>query len=186
MDLSEYQDRARSTAIYLDIEGSQIIYPALGLVGECGEVAEKYKKLLRDDGGTMTSERSNGIKKELGDCCWYLANICCDTKIDLKTMYEMRGVFIIQRVKKLNDFRLVLLMNRQANLIAECLENIYYEEAIIGNWQALKPYLSTIIASIGELADRLGFTLEEVYTANLDKLARRKSDGSLRGDGDNR
>ena len=76
MNLCEYQTIARSTAIYLRIEDSRMLYPALGIVGECGEVAEKIKKLIRDDAGSMTPERSKAINKELGDCCWYLANIC--------------------------------------------------------------------------------------------------------------
>jgi NTP pyrophosphatase (non-canonical NTP hydrolase) len=47
LELNEYQNIAASTAIYKDA----IVYPALGLAGEAGEVAEKIKKLIRDKGG---------------------------------------------------------------------------------------------------------------------------------------
>jgi hypothetical protein len=48
MDFTEYQNKARQTAIYPD-KGSNIYYPTLGLAGETGEVCEKIKKAMRDD-----------------------------------------------------------------------------------------------------------------------------------------
>ena len=55
MDLNVYQQGARSTARYPDV-GSNPIYPTLGLCGEAGEVADKVKKVLRDQGGTFSPE----------------------------------------------------------------------------------------------------------------------------------
>ena len=49
MDLNDYQNAARRTAIYG--ERHRVIYPALGLASEAGEVAGKIKKVLRDQGG---------------------------------------------------------------------------------------------------------------------------------------
>lgn len=44
----------------------------LGLVGESGEVAEKFKKLIRDKKGQISDEDRAEILKELGDILWYV------------------------------------------------------------------------------------------------------------------
>lgn len=190
MDLCEYQKRARSTAIYLRVEGSRMLYPALGIIGECGEVAEKVKKLIRDSGGKMEPKRSEAIKKELGDCCWYLANICCDTGHDLMMTYEMVGSSTVHSLRELTLPRLVIRMNRYANLTAGHLEEWYcaydaelrYREKYTG----IPLYISEMIACVEEIAQRCGSTLEDVFTANIEKLSGRKERGTLHGDGDNR
>ena len=45
-DFNSYQRSSAKTAIYDD--KYKISYPALGLAGEAGEVANKVKKLMRD------------------------------------------------------------------------------------------------------------------------------------------
>lgn len=71
MEFTQYEKEAVETAKYPNV-GSNFVYPTLGLVGESGEVAEKVKKLLRDDEGKVTLEKREEIKKELGDVLWYL------------------------------------------------------------------------------------------------------------------
>ena len=61
----EYQQKAVSFAIYPATH--KVLYPALGLCGETGEVAEKVKKYLRDD----TKVNQKEIVKELGDVLFY-------------------------------------------------------------------------------------------------------------------
>lgn len=108
MELNEYQKKALTTALYG--KKYKIIYPALGLGEESGEVLGKIKKWLRgDDGeGVMSEEREEALKLELGDVLWYLT----------------------------------------------------------------------------VLADDLGFSLDEIAEANLDKLQSRKDRGVIKGDGD--
>jgi NTP pyrophosphatase (non-canonical NTP hydrolase) len=113
MTLDEYQTQSRKTALYPKDDKNfsvPLTYPALGLVGEAGEVAEKVKKIYRDDKGQVTDEKKQEIKKELGDVLWYTT----------------------------------------------------------------------------QLATELGFSLEEVAQANLDKLFSRLDRGVLGGSGDNR
>ncbi|NQV12120.1 nucleoside triphosphate pyrophosphohydrolase family protein [Candidatus Uhrbacteria bacterium] len=82
MMFTDYQQQSRKTAIYPNL-GSDIIYPTLGLVGETGEVADKIKKMIRDDGGMLTAERRELLKKELGDVMWYLAQLCTELGFDM-------------------------------------------------------------------------------------------------------
>ncbi len=72
MQFSEYEKMIVETAVYPD-KGKNFVYPTLGLVGEAGEVAEKIKKVLREESGVVTDEKKEEIKKELGDVLWYLA-----------------------------------------------------------------------------------------------------------------
>lgn len=108
MNLNEYQDKALVTAVYP--EHMKILYPTLGLCGEAGEVAEKVKKVIRDNGGEFKLSKKEEIKFEIGDCLWY----------------------------------------------------------------------------ISVLANDLGFTLQEVAEANIEKLESRKQRGVISGSGDNR
>jgi NTP pyrophosphatase (non-canonical NTP hydrolase) len=84
MTFDEYQRLARQTAIYPNV-GSNLWYPTLGLAGEAGEVAEKVKKLYRDNFGDLTPKRRESIAKELGDVLWYVANVAeeLDYSLDL-------------------------------------------------------------------------------------------------------
>lgn len=81
MDLNSYQELALESAIY-DRKWA-VMYPAMGLAGEVGEVLNKIKKVYRDDGGEMTHEQREGIAKELGDCLWYLSILASDLKVNL-------------------------------------------------------------------------------------------------------
>jgi NTP pyrophosphatase (non-canonical NTP hydrolase) len=72
MDLTEYQAAALSTAVYPN-RGTNFAYPALGLAGEAGEVADKLKKVLRDNDGVLTDQVRDAVAKELGDVLWYVS-----------------------------------------------------------------------------------------------------------------
>ncbi len=74
MDMNEYQYRAGTTALYPN-RGRNLVYPTLGLVGEAGEIANRVKKIQRDDGGVLTEERRAIIAKELGDTLWYVSQV---------------------------------------------------------------------------------------------------------------
>ena len=82
MLLSDYQSRSRATAVYPSA-GDNLLYPTLGLCGEAGEVAEKIKKMVRDDDGVLSDERRAALSKELGDVLWYVAQIATEADLDL-------------------------------------------------------------------------------------------------------
>ena len=74
-----------------------VAYDGLGL-GEAGEVQGKIKKIIRDNGGFITSENVEEIKKELGDVLWYVSSMCDNLGIKLEDVAE-------GNIKKLQDRR---------------------------------------------------------------------------------
>ena len=99
MNFEEYQKKSRKTALYPDA-GSNFIYPTLGLAGEAGEVAEKIKKVLRDDGGEVLPEKKNEIEKELGDVLWYVAQIASELGLELDVVAEKNIEKLYSRMER--------------------------------------------------------------------------------------
>jgi|SRR3989344_6310651 len=89
MNLNEYQKKALTTAGHP--KKYNIIYPAIGLGNEVGEVLGKIKKWMRgDDGkGGMKKERKELLKGELGDVLWYLAVLAHDLGVSLEEVAKM-------------------------------------------------------------------------------------------------
>lgn len=83
LTFKEYQARAAETARYPGA-GSNPIYPTLGLAGESGEVCEKVKKVIRDNGGNFDADAVSAIKKELGDVLWYVARLAAELGLDME------------------------------------------------------------------------------------------------------
>lgn len=108
MTLDEYQKKALKFA--KPKHENEFFHWVLGLVGESGEIAEKVKKLIRDQESDINRLDKEDMKKEIGDVLWYVAT----------------------------------------------------------------------------LSNHLGFSLDEVAQANVDKLSSRKQRGVLGGSGDNR
>ncbi len=73
MEMNAYQAAAKETAVFPPDQG--IVYTALGLASEAGEVTDKVKKVIRDNGGVFSDEAREAIKKELGDVLWYVSGL---------------------------------------------------------------------------------------------------------------
>lgn len=87
MKLNDYQKEALSTAVYGS--GDKIIYPTLGLAGEAGEVADKVKKVLRDNAGEFDEVQKVKIAAEIGDVLWYIAALSNDLGFSLEDIANM-------------------------------------------------------------------------------------------------
>lgn len=79
MQLKDYQLFTKTTAVYPKEAPINIMYCALGLAGETGEVCEKIKKYIRDNDETKIAE----TKKELGDVFWYLVRLSDELGFDV-------------------------------------------------------------------------------------------------------
>lgn len=89
LEINEYQKRAHETADYLGMENGDYRYPVMGLAEEAGEVSGKFAKAVRDANGIIDGERREAIKKELGDVCWFVAEI--STLLGLSLEEVMQG-----------------------------------------------------------------------------------------------
>lgn len=99
MKLNEYQEKAQATAVYPAM-GMNYSYPALGLVGEAGEVAEKIKKVIRDQDGVLTDENKTEIAKELGDVLWYIAIMANEMGVTLQEVAEQNLEKLMSRKER--------------------------------------------------------------------------------------
>jgi NTP pyrophosphatase (non-canonical NTP hydrolase) len=98
VELSDYQRLSRRTASYPRTDW--LAYPALGLAGEAGEVAEHAKKTIRDDAGAISDERRQAMAKELGDVLWYVAQLATELELDLGEVAEANLQKLLSRQRR--------------------------------------------------------------------------------------
>jgi len=90
----EYNVFVKSMKVYP--EKHAIYYPALGLAGEAGEIAEKVKKYLRGD-GELDKE---ALLKELGDPLWYIVSLADDLGYSLQDVIDKSVDKLSSRLKR--------------------------------------------------------------------------------------
>ena len=100
--MNEYQADAAKTMIYK----WKVIYPALGLANEAGEVLGKIKKLIRDHdvdfkgNSTISAHKKQELADELGDVLWYIAALSKDLGVSLNTVCHMNHVKLLSRQER--------------------------------------------------------------------------------------
>ena len=72
----------------------------LGLVGEGGEVAEKFKKILREKKGIISEEDRLEILKELGDVLWYITTVSSQLDSSLEEVARMNNEKLMSRKER--------------------------------------------------------------------------------------
>ncbi len=82
-EFKEYTDFIKTMKVYP--EKHAIVYPALGLAGESGEIAEKVKKWLRGDRELDV----DALMKELGDPMWYITSFADDLGYTLADVVDI-------------------------------------------------------------------------------------------------
>jgi NTP pyrophosphatase (non-canonical NTP hydrolase) len=91
MDLDTYQERAWRTAVYPHAGEGQwtgLAYAGLGATGEAGEIANKIRKMARDDLGELTAARRDAIMSDVGGTLWYLAAVAQELGTTLSVIAE--------------------------------------------------------------------------------------------------
>ncbi|MBO4675132.1 MAG: nucleoside triphosphate pyrophosphohydrolase family protein [Elusimicrobiaceae bacterium] len=91
MKLDEYQEKiVKYDAFKASGKVSEpgFVAKILGLCGESGEVAEKFKKIIRDKNGELSEEAKGEIVKELGDVLWYVTTLARYMNVSLEEVAE--------------------------------------------------------------------------------------------------
>jgi len=100
MTFEEYEKQALTTAIYNGNKMLDLCHWALGLSGESGEIAEKLKKIIRDQGADPSKIDREDIKKELGDILWYITALAHELEIDLEDVAQTNVEKLTSRLQR--------------------------------------------------------------------------------------
>lgn len=96
MNFDEYQKESKKSVVY-PYAGSNPVFPALGLAGEAGEIADQVKKAIRDDHGAFSERRKTQMKEEMGDALWYIAQIATELGLSLEDIASVNLIKIRKR-----------------------------------------------------------------------------------------
>jgi len=96
MDINEYQEKTRETAVYP--ESSGLLYTTLGLNDESGEVAGAVKKHIRGDYGE--EELRERVVAESGDVLWYWARLLDELDITASDVMEKNAEKLFDRKER--------------------------------------------------------------------------------------
>lgn len=211
MDIDAYAIEAQEFGFYPKIDNTAWLYPALGLVGETGELAEKVKKLFRDHGGNLGEGVRMDLLYELGDVLWYvnaLVNEIWPRSDDPKTASPL-GTIVAREVQKCQPVNIVeptwaafdeimrqsfdkyesssslaghaIMLGADVGHIMAMIVPSYSHNSVM-----MRILLGHVITRIAHIAYALSSSMDNVATINLTKLRSRKKRGVLGGVGDRR
>ena len=97
LSFDTYQKKSKETAIYPTMV-HPVIYPALGLASETGELLGKLKKVFRDQRSFLSYKHE--IRSEIGDVLWYLTQICTELDLSLECLAKGNLSKLSSRAKR--------------------------------------------------------------------------------------
>jgi len=97
MNFNEYQEQTALTAKYP--KEKALDYCTLGLVGEAGEIANKVKKVIRDNRPVDEAFKAD-MKAEIGDVLWYVARLADDLGIKLEDIATYNMEKFLSRLQR--------------------------------------------------------------------------------------
>jgi len=179
MRVDEYQEKA---VLSDQSKGSATArYLLLGLFGEAGGVLTAVKKRERDKEAAFTYLTQ--IKEELGDLLWYIAAVAHrnDTKLSslvapllthsvMPQMIEFshlqhRVTFTSLKPSRHLELRLVRLASAVGDLVQKQTESLHTRIT-----SSADEAFTEVFRRILDVANRVGVSLEEVVSFNLDKV----------------
>jgi len=178
---TKYMEGAAHTAQYP--AEVRYAYVALGLAGVAGEVLDKVRLADRDLLHKKAWRRK--VAEELGDVLWYWAMCCKEFETDPEEVAETLRCWD-------SDYPLGFAVEGlvcKSTLISNIVKKIYRDDngVVMPKRRAqLKQELGLVLVFWTLCCRELRWDPEEIAKANLAKLAKRKAEGKIQGEGDNR
>ena len=166
MKAKEYKDLCGKTLSRKNPEDDQD-HMLMGIFTELGEILDIYKKnICRDVPKPVDLVH---LKEEIGDVAFYSYNLCSMLGVDLEIE---EGLPTVKSDKDVRDSLLATI---------GCYGLVYSGHIPLSRFPAL------VLSTCGKIAEYYGFTLEDSYKANIDKLHKvRYKDGYSDGAHDSR
>ena len=163
MDLKEYAELAQRTASTTTAQ-QKIGHGCLGLIGEAGEIVDiikkwKYMGMSKD----MAREK---IIDELGDVCWYIAEWCAGSGMDMQSIFD--GAVEITCIK-LTECAVWLVES------ATALYNHSQSGELMRHYQLEE--ITYIAKCVKKICEIMRIERDAVLTHNIDKLRQRYPQG---------
>lgn len=184
MNIAEYQEFTRTTAIYPKDQAHA--YLGLALCNEVTELAEKLTCAMESQEWVAASIGKNVIF-EAGDCAYYIARIAdeYDAKLsDVMGAAKYDGSATIPTA----ILHLVIAAGRLAGREKKKIRDgaTWDEQKHVDNLKDIMLSLSEAWSALSVICRFFGYSMEQVLYLNHDKLSDRKDRGVLCGDGDHR
>jgi len=154
----------------------------LGLGGECGEVLEKVKKLIRDD----TRFTNEDIAKELGDILFYSVATANLFNFGTPLYEEARGDTSIKDTLVMDTALMFSTAGKVLGVLPQLITWDDDEDLAEDLVHKLQECIGELILWIIQVARHFDMTMQDIIDINVDKLDGREQRGTIRGSGDER
>jgi NTP pyrophosphatase (non-canonical NTP hydrolase) len=179
-EFSVYQHRAKETSVYPSDQA--LAYLSLGLFGECGEVANKVKKILRGDyigkGLEAHNRAVDAIMDECGDVMWYASQLLLVVNVDMGTLsvHEKFEDYHASLKRLATSYsepeEVVLNLGRSVGFLCDTVSLDLNSSSI----DAISAIVMSVTQSICILTHIYDRPFTSIFTLNLDKLKVRHAD----------
>lgn len=150
----------------VDLHLLDVLHGTLGISGEISEIHEAYDNVFYDDNKIDLVN----LQEELGDICWYLANLA--TALG----YEANWQYYPNKNDGEPDFRSFLIKSIKMSAISGKVVDFIKRKVYYGvdkSEDELKGYIDSMIKLVCGMAQDLTIHIDDAKEKNLNKLKER-------------
>lgn len=178
MKWQEYSVQTASTAVYPPETAP--IYLVYGFKSEVGEIFGRLKKTIRGD--QLQAAAKERLLGEIGDCYWYLSELF--RHFGYVPLCERAAAPTPCQSFGCHPANITIDPLVQLDALAHQLFVYLHDGHVARNSVQMAGWLQLTYDCLGRVALMHDFSAEDCMSYNANKLAARKSAGTLKGDGD--